>query len=170
MDKRNIPVGTPCHLDWRKMTPADGGRFCGDCKKVVRDLSALSEAEATELVRNARNEDLCVRYVYDRFGRVVFRKGDGIIPASLLLRGRRALLAVAAVATPFALQACNLVGGGELMGDLAGGPEYRPDPTGDAAPDASDGRAPDGQAPDAAPDAEPDAAPDAESDATTTPL
>jgi hypothetical protein len=170
MDKRNIPVGTPCHLDWRRMTPADGGRFCGDCKKVVRDLSALSEAEAIQLVRQAHNEDLCVRYVYDRFGRVVFRKDDGLIPASLLLRGRRALLAVAAMATPLALQACNLVGGGEMMGDLAVGPEYQPDPSSDAAPDATDARAPDAEASDAGSDASPDADTDAAPDATPAPL
>jgi hypothetical protein len=167
MDKQRIPIGAPCHLDWRKMTPADGGRFCGDCKKVVRDLSAMSKAEAEALIAERKNEELCVRYVYDRFGRVVFRKDDGLIPASLLLRGRRALLTVAALVTPAALQACNPFGG-EIMGDMAVDPTYQPEADAGQGGDAQDA-APDSAAdagPDAKSDAAPDAAPDADRDAS----
>ncbi|MDF2694517.1 MAG: hypothetical protein K0S65_2900, partial [Labilithrix sp.] len=33
MDRNEVKVASPCTLDWKKMTPAEGGRFCGDCKK-----------------------------------------------------------------------------------------------------------------------------------------
>jgi hypothetical protein len=103
MDK--IPLPTPCTLDWRKMTPADGGRFCGDCKKVVRDLSKMSEEEARALLRTPRREDLCIRFLTDRYGKVVFEKS--LVPVSRLTR------IAAVVALPFATQAC------EAMTELA---------------------------------------------------
>ena len=53
MRKSDIAIPVPCTVDWQKMTPADKGRFCGDCKKVVRDLSKMSEAEATKNGRDA---------------------------------------------------------------------------------------------------------------------
>jgi hypothetical protein len=99
------------------MTRADGGRFCGDCKKVVRDLSSMSEPEARALLGSAPPGELCVRFLYGAHGRVLFadRPADErLIPAALLSRTRR-LVAVAAM--PFAVQACALLGQtDEMMG------------------------------------------------------
>ena len=96
-----IPLASPCTLDWRKMTPADGGRFCGDCKKVVRDISKMSEEEARALLRTPRREGLCIRFLTDRDGKVVFEKS--LVPVSRLTR------AAALIALPFATQACEAV-------------------------------------------------------------
>jgi len=109
MDRSEIRIPRPCGVDWETMTPADKGRFCGECKKVVRNISQLSEGEARQLIREENNGDLCVRYLHDKHGKVFFA-GDRkqLIPAGLLSRSKRAALAAAAIALPLALNACNL--------------------------------------------------------------
>jgi hypothetical protein len=111
MRKSDIAIPVPCTVDWQKMTPADKGRFCGDCKKVVRDLSKMSEVEATALVQSAHGGDLCVRFLHDRHGKVFFeedlaRRG-GLIPRSFLVRARRTAVAAASLAVPAFLQGCS---------------------------------------------------------------
>src|SRR4051794_16858749 len=108
MNEREIGIKTPCTLDWRKMTPAEGGRFCGDCKKVVRDLSKMTEQEARALVAKERHADLCVRMLVDKSGNVFFGANVLVAP-SLLSRAKRAAVAAAAVALPFASQGCNVL-------------------------------------------------------------
>jgi hypothetical protein len=157
MDRKDLRIGSPCTLDWRKMTPAEGGRFCGDCKKVVRNLSSMSELEARELLESA-GPDLCVRYVYDKHGRIFFR--EQTIAPSLLVRARR-LATIAAL--PLATAACDLVTSplgasddppnhDELMGGMVYDPRDEPPP-------AEDGGSPDAQSTDAG-DAGSDAQPD----------
>jgi hypothetical protein len=95
-------IPEPCNVDWRTMTPAEGGRFCGDCKKVVKNLSRLTEREAKKLLREENNGSLCVRYAYDKHGKILFgadapRETPPIPAASLLRRaGAAASLALAA--------------------------------------------------------------------------
>lgn len=103
-----IGIQNPCHLDWTKMSPREGGRFCGDCKKVVRDLSSMSESEARALVAKPRHDGLCVRMLVDRDGNVFFGKGD-LISASLLGKAKRAAMAAAAIALPLASSACTAI-------------------------------------------------------------
>jgi len=101
----------------------------------------MTEGEARELLTGAKQGQLCVRYVYDRSGKVFFG-GDaqrgGLVPPSLLIRAKRAALLAAAVAVPFATAACGV---GEVMGGFTGGEYVQPvvadDGFGDAAPDAS---------------------------------
>jgi len=129
MDHKDVKIGSPCTLDWRKMTPAEGGRFCGDCKKVVRDLSRMTEREARAMLKRASGGEhrgsfsgaappsadaLCVRYVYDNQGRIFFgadapRRDVLLSPSSLLQRARRVAAAAAVVALPFATQACEAI-------------------------------------------------------------
>jgi hypothetical protein len=151
MDRKEVRITSPCTLDWQKMTPAEGGRFCGDCKKVVRNLSSMTEREARALLKNAGNGELCVRFVYDEHGRVFFGKDapkkDALLPASFLHRAKRAAAAAAVAALPFATQACELVAEplgitsqerenqppevGELMGGVALDDRPQPPPTDD---------------------------------------
>lgn len=128
-----VRVASPCTVDWQSMTPADRGRFCGECKKVVHDLSNLTEGEARALLREAGNGELCVRYVYDRDGRVVLAPEPGarLVPASLLHRAKR--LSLAAIA-PLALAACS---SHEDHTQVQGGIMYAPEDAGDATPDAA---------------------------------
>jgi hypothetical protein len=106
MKKSDVPIGSPCEANWSAMTPASGGRFCGDCKKVVHHLSKMTQAEATALLRSGRNDELCVRYAHDRAGAIVFADRRPLVPASLLHRAKRVAAVAAAAAIPAALAAC----------------------------------------------------------------
>lgn len=108
MKASELGIGTPCTLDWTKMTPAEGGRFCGDCKKVVRDLSKMTEVEARALVAKERYDGLCVQALVDRDGNVFFG-GDKLVSASLLSKAKRAAMAAAAIALPLATNACTAI-------------------------------------------------------------
>jgi hypothetical protein len=105
MNHAELPIPTPCTADWTTMTLADGGRFCGDCKKVVRELAQMSEAEARALLASPPTEGLCVRYVHDATGEIVFRRD--VVPTARLARVRRvAVTALAALSLP-ALAGCG---------------------------------------------------------------
>lgn len=106
MNRNDLPIATPCHADWTTMTLADKGRFCGACKKVVRELAQMTEAEARALLASPPTEGLCVRYVHDTTGEIVFRRTDVVPAASLARFGRRAAVALAAASLPLALAGC----------------------------------------------------------------
>jgi hypothetical protein len=153
MRKTDIDIAAPCTLDWTKMTPAEGGRFCGSCKKVVRDLSGMNETEARALLRRPHNEELCVRYVHDAQGNVFFAEDlqrRAMVSASFLNRAKRVASAAVALAAPVALAACSLPGAQSDSSDpqqpdlreMMGGMPYRPDPVAphdDAGTDAAGG-------------------------------
>jgi hypothetical protein len=109
MRAKALKIAEPCHADWTKMTPADGGRFCGDCKKVVKNISSMTEKDARKLLRSAGDGQLCVRYMHDKFGNVVFGRDQprpDFVPASMLSRAKRAI-AYAGLAV--ASQACSAI-------------------------------------------------------------
>ena len=85
------------------MTLADRGRFCGSCRKVVRELARMSEREARALLASPPTEGLCVRYIHDASGEILFRP-SGIIPLARL--ARRAAAVALAVALPMSAAAC----------------------------------------------------------------
>lgn len=87
------------------MTLADRGRFCEQCKKVVRELAQLTEVEARAVLASPPTEGLCVRYVHDATGEILFR--SQVVPLARLASVRRAAAtALAAVALPVALAGC----------------------------------------------------------------
>jgi hypothetical protein len=166
---RDIRIATPCSVDWESMNPRATGRFCGDCKKVVHDLSSLGEAAAKRLLASAPAE-LCVRYLHDEYGNVWFRDTSLLSPANL----RKKAAGLAALAVAPLLTACMgaYVGEYEEPGPdthtaQRASPEVEPS-TDAGRPDARNAdAAKDGAANDAAGDAddgEPDASP-AEPDA-----
>jgi hypothetical protein len=109
MRAKALKIAEPCHADWTKMTPADGGRFCGDCKKVVKNISSMTEKDARKLLRSAGEGQLCIRYMHDKFGNVVFgpdQPRPDFVPASMLSRAKRAI-AYAGLAV--ASQACSAI-------------------------------------------------------------
>ncbi|MEI9885803.1 MAG: hypothetical protein WDN08_04745 [Rhizomicrobium sp.] len=149
-------------MDWATMNPRKTGRFCGDCKKVVQDLSSMREADAKQRVA-AAPEGLCIRYLHDEHGNIWFKDTPLLSPGSLLKRGAT----LAAVALMPMLSAC--MGSAELS--AAG---LRPDASEPQTPDVpndrdagSNGRAAaepvvgDDAGADAAADAEPEPDPDA---------
>jgi hypothetical protein len=68
MNRTDLPIASPCTADWTTMTLADRGRFCGQCRKVVRELAQMTEAEARAMLASPPTEGLCVRYVHDATG------------------------------------------------------------------------------------------------------
>jgi hypothetical protein len=82
------------------MRPGERGRHCARCEKHVYDLSAMTEQEARALLDGARGE-ICVSYLHDRRGGVVFRQ-PALVPATRLLQRRP----VAHAALSLALAAC----------------------------------------------------------------
>ena len=119
MNRAEIPIAEPCTADWSTMTLADRGRFCGQCRKVVRELARLTEAEARALLASPPTEGLCVRYVHDATGEIVFRRD--VVPVDRLARVRRlAATTLAAAALPLAAAGC--MGAPAQMHPLMGAP------------------------------------------------
>jgi hypothetical protein len=105
MNRTQLPIESPCTVDWTQMTLADRGRFCGECKKVVRELAQLTEAEARALLASPPTEGLCVRYVHDATGEILFRRD--VVPLGRLARAKRAAaVALAAASLPVAVAGC----------------------------------------------------------------
>lgn len=101
-----LRVKRPCTKTWSELTAVGDERHCGQCDKVVRDVSALTFAEAEALVTSeeTRARGLC--------GRIEVRVSDGAICLAdgyaipdRPLDGRKALSIAAAVAS-FGLAAC----------------------------------------------------------------
>ena len=59
MHRDELPIPEPCQASWDEMDGSERKRFCGDCRKHVHDLSALTEDEAAVVVSEP---DVCVRY------------------------------------------------------------------------------------------------------------
>ena len=68
-----IRVSSPCRVSWKGMTGDDQVRFCEQCKLNVYNLSAMTRAAATDLVKE-REGRTCVRFYRRRDGRVVTRE------------------------------------------------------------------------------------------------
>lgn len=119
------------------MTRDGQKRFCDACKKHVHDLSSMSPAEARAVLDAPRARDLCVRYLYDDEGNVLFRPSYDLVPPSMLARVRRFVTAAGVVVAPLSLNAC--------MG-AAMPPEHPPVPSASATPVATSPDAIDGGA------------------------
>ena len=121
MRQNELRIETPCGMDYDAMI-ADPKtakkRFCGECKKHVHDLSKMTKPEARALLAAPATEGLCIRYLYDAQGDVVF--ADRLVPTSALTRAKRFVTAAAALALPLSLNAC--------MGAYAGPREKAPTP------------------------------------------
>jgi hypothetical protein len=101
-----VPIASPCGVDWRTMKPSDTKRFCDACKKHVHDLSAMTLRDARALLASPPTEGLCVRYMYDAHREIVFR--GACLPPSMLVKAKRfARAAVGAATFPIALAACS---------------------------------------------------------------
>ena len=68
-----IRVSSPCRVSWKGMTGDDQVRFCEQCKLNVYNLSAMTRAAATDLVKE-REGRVCVRFYRRRDGTVVTRE------------------------------------------------------------------------------------------------
>ena len=95
MKTAEMPIKSPCDVDWASMNPRKTGRFCGDCKKVVQDLSSMKQADAKRRVAEAP-EGLCIRYLHDEHGNIWF-KDTPLVAAGNLLKKSASLVAAIAL-------------------------------------------------------------------------
>jgi hypothetical protein len=134
MRREDLPIPVPCHEDWNTMTVEGKTLFCAACKKNVKDMVRMTEAEARELLAQPDQRELCVRYLYDAHGRLMFDWVDTtLVPVTNLVRpSSRAkslsrVLAAGAVAVGLSsIMACGGPSSGQVvMGIVAcppGGP------------------------------------------------
>ena len=64
MNRRDVPIETPCSARWDRMEGDAQRRRCSACETDVHDLTALTERDARAFV--AANSTACLRYRYDR--------------------------------------------------------------------------------------------------------
>jgi hypothetical protein len=74
-----IKIASPCSAKWEQMEGTDRVRFCGECKKNVFNLSAMTRREAEELIKET-NGNLCT---------MLFRRADGTVLTADCPVGRR---------------------------------------------------------------------------------
>ena len=99
MRREDLPIETPCGQDFSGMKPAGmKKRFCDTCKAHVHDLSKMTRREAKTLLSSEETEGLCIRYLHDQHGDIVFTDS--------LVRAKRFALGALAVAMPMTLTAC----------------------------------------------------------------
>jgi hypothetical protein len=95
----SLRVITPCNVPWSSMTGDDAVRFCGQCRKNVYNVAALSRAEAVALIEQAEGR-VCMQLT---------RRADGTIATgdcwAQLRRARSRGLVAFAVALPVILAA-----------------------------------------------------------------
>ncbi len=63
-----ISVSEPCHEDWQQMTPADKGRHCKSCDKVVIDFSRMTDAQVVDHFKNYQGKT-CGRFRTEQLDR-----------------------------------------------------------------------------------------------------
>jgi hypothetical protein len=109
MRRDDAPIATPCGADWTAMSPRGKARLCGQCDKLVHDLSAMTERDARALLKTRPTEGLCVRYLHDATGEIWFgARAERVVPASRLVRrGAAAMSAAALVLVPALTEACG---------------------------------------------------------------
>ena len=108
-----LTIATPCTVPWDEMSGDDRTRFCGRCRRHVFDLSAMTTAEASDLL-GAPGGRPCVR---------LYRRPDGRVmtadcPVGVRARiWRRAVWAASLFALLF-LPACRVIQGVPAPDDI----------------------------------------------------
>jgi hypothetical protein len=90
MKSIKITIPEPCHEDWGEMTQQDKGKFCSSCKKVVYDMSVMTDNEIIKLIE--ADDKVCGRFKNDQLNRSIeytvplrTKKPSWAIAASLLV-------------------------------------------------------------------------------------
>jgi Carboxypeptidase regulatory-like domain len=65
----HIKIASPCSADWEQMEGNDRVRFCGQCKKNIFNLSAMTRKDVESLLLKS-DGDICTR---------LYRRADGTV-------------------------------------------------------------------------------------------
>ena len=52
----SLSIPTPCAENWNNFTPADKGRFCSACSKVVVDFTSMTDAQLLNYLQQRKGE------------------------------------------------------------------------------------------------------------------
>ena len=63
-------VTKPCQEDWNSMMPADSGRHCKSCDKIVVDFSVLNDDEIKTFFITNYNNPVCGRFKKSQIDRI----------------------------------------------------------------------------------------------------
>jgi hypothetical protein len=81
-----LRIVQPCHEDWEAMAREGTGRRCEACRHAVHDLTAMTEREASRLLRARAGERTCVRVRVGPDGHAIFRaEPPRVLPAAAAL-------------------------------------------------------------------------------------
>jgi CarboxypepD_reg-like domain len=81
-----IPKPKHCRQNWLEMTPSDGGRLCGQCRKVIVDFSKKSWKEIEQL-QQQNNNSLCGMYhskQLDNWGQEIYSRKDNLLKVATI--------------------------------------------------------------------------------------
>src|SRR5215468_9186976 len=67
--KLQLHVPTPCHENWKDMTPTHQGRYCASCQKQVIDFSNKSDREIAMFFKRPLTGSVCGRFMADQLNR-----------------------------------------------------------------------------------------------------
>lgn len=67
-----VSVPHPCHEDWQQMTPANKGRHCKSCDKVVIDFALMTDAQMAAYFKNYRG-NTCGRFRAEQLNRPILQ-------------------------------------------------------------------------------------------------
>ena len=68
----SIRVPKPCSENWEAMTPAEKGRFCASCQKMVVDFSVMTDAQIVAVFEKQAGELTCGRFQIAQLERELF--------------------------------------------------------------------------------------------------
>lgn len=118
--KLHISIPSPCHEKWQDMTPAEKGRFCSSCQKVVHDFTRSSDREIAAAITKENN--LCGRFLSTQLERdLVIPKEKNTIwmAASAAVVSFLSLGTEAAAQNPVATEQIPTTGYGNILGKAA---------------------------------------------------
>lgn len=58
-----IQIKTPCDANWQEMIPAESGKYCGACEKVVVDFSKMNDVQIKQYFTEYATQKTCGRFL-----------------------------------------------------------------------------------------------------------
>jgi hypothetical protein len=112
MDASDLELSRPCPIDLDDLgvDRSQPQVFCAHCQATVTDISKMREAEAAAFVAERRGSGVCISYLRDAAGNVLFadsprpRPAPALVPAARLIRPK---LRRAAAIAALSLAACT---------------------------------------------------------------
>jgi hypothetical protein len=73
-DRFVVSIPTPCSENWQDMTPAERGKFCSLCQKVVTDFSSMTDAGIIKIINQRNAQTMCGHFFIGQLDRALAEK------------------------------------------------------------------------------------------------